>query len=114
MPLVKAGLLSKQLRNMYLFTCVKCKLPYRQLRNLFFIVITESCYYCRTGRRGLGASFFDAPGGRFRMLDQSDADLAAESAALVLGQILQQAAAAVLAQTNLEPKIALDLLNHSA
>ncbi len=39
-----------------------------------------------------------------------DADIAAESANLVRLQILQQAAAAVLAQANIQPQLAIDLL----
>ena len=41
----------------------------------------------------------------------TDADVAFESSRLVSTQILQRAAAAVLAQANLQPAIALQLLN---
>lgn len=40
-----------------------------------------------------------------------DADVAEESAILIKNQILQQAGAAVLSQANLQPKLAIDLIN---
>jgi flagellin len=54
---------------------------------------------------GVARENFDAAAGRIQ-----DADVAAESADLVRTGILQQAAAAVLAQANQQPALALQLL----
>ena len=55
----------------------------------------------------IGAQALEAQNARARIID---ADVATESANLTGSTILQQTAAAVLAQANLQPSIALDLL----